>query len=97
MSKDGPESFPPAGASPEAPPEPRGPASPPPGVTLREQVIEVINDVLADPCAERGWARRQLRELLAAYPHEPERALLAHLITTREQTAPIEKNDQPAP
>ena len=87
MSKDEPEFFPPAGAGPEASPEPGRPASPQRGVTLHEQVMEVINDVLADPCPERGWAQRQLRELLAAHPDEPERALLEHLIITRRRTA----------
>ena len=73
------------------------PASPPREVTLHEQVMEVINDVLADPCPERGWAQRQLRELLSAHPDEPERALLEHLIITRQRTAAAKNEDRPAP
>ena len=68
-------------------------AAPPRGVTLREQVIAVINDVLADPCPEREWAKNQLRQLLAAHPDEPERALLKHLIITRKRTASVEDED----
>jgi hypothetical protein len=66
-------------------------------MTLREQVMEVIHDVLADPSLEREWAKNQLRELLAAYPDEPERALLKHLIITRKRTATGEDEDRPAP
>ena len=95
MSKDESESIPMTGTSPESPPEPEGPAPPSRDATLRGQVIEVINDVLADPDAERGWAKRQMRELLALYPDEPERALLAHLIITRQRTAAIENEDRP--
>jgi hypothetical protein len=87
MSKDEPESLPPAGAAPGSSPEPAGPASPRPDATLREQVIGVIHDILADTCPEGAWARRQLQELLAAHPGEPERALLEHLILTRRRTA----------
>lgn len=94
MSKDGPESFPPAGpGGPEPSPEPGGPDPSLRDVTLREQVMEIINYVLADPSPEREWARHQLRELLAEYPDEPERALLEHLIIIRELAAPLEDED----
>lgn len=66
-------------------------------VILREQVMEVINDVLADSCPEREWARNQLRELLAAHPEDPERALLEHLIIIRQLTADCEEETLPAP
>jgi hypothetical protein len=66
-------------------------------VTLREQVIAVINDVLDDPCPEREWAKNQLRQLLAVHPDEPERALLKHLIITRKRTALVEDEDEQAP
>ena len=69
------------------------PATPPRVVTLREQVIAVIHDVLDDPCPEREWAKNQLRQLLAAHPDEPERALLKHLIITRRRTASVEDED----
>lgn len=90
IPKNGPGSPPPTGTSTE-------PAASPRDETLRGQVIEVINDVLADPCPERLWARRQLQELLAAHPEEPERVLLEHLIITRKRTAAARKYDQPAP
>ena len=62
------------------------------GLTLRRQVTELIEDVLNDPDPDRGWARDQLRKLLAAYPENPERALLEHLIATRNQTDFVEEN-----
>jgi len=96
-SKAEPESFSPAGSGPEPSPEQVVPATPPRGVTLREQVIAVINDVLDDPCPEREWAKNQLRQLLAVHPDEPERALLKHLIITRKRTALVEDEDEQAP
>lgn len=51
-----------------------GPDSPPhdvEGMTLRCQVMELINDILTDTAPERECARTQLRDLLAAHPHEP--------------------------
>lgn len=66
-------------------------------MSLRDQVLDVINHVLSDPCPEREWARNQLRELLAAYPDDPERVLLEHLIATRELTADFEDEELPSP
>jgi EAL domain-containing protein (putative c-di-GMP-specific phosphodiesterase class I) len=66
-------------------------------MTLRRQVMEVINHVLTDPDPEREWARTQLRELLAAHPGEPERALLEHLIATRSLTGAAEDETAPHP
>lgn len=87
-------SLPAAGA--EQVPDPGGSAMQPPqdvdGLTLRRQVTELIEDVLNDPDPDRGWARDQLRKLLAAYPENPERALLEHLIATRNQTDFVEEN-----
>lgn len=82
MSTD--ESSLPAASGAEPSPAPGGDDSPPQdvdGLTLRGQVLELINDVLTDPDPEGEWARAQLRNLLAANPDEPERALLQHLIT----------------
>lgn len=82
MSTD--DSSLPAASGAEPSPEPGGHDSPPQdvdGPTLRRQVLELINDVLTDPDPEGEWARTQLRDLLAANPGEPERALLQHLIT----------------
>ena len=72
-------------------PGPGGPDSPSQyreELTLRWQVMEMINDVLADSDPESEWARTQLRELLASHPDEPERALLEHLIATRTMKDP---------
>lgn len=71
----------------------RGAGSIAKGCEPREQVMEIINYVLADPSPEWEWARHQLRELLAEYPDEPERALLEHLIIIRELAAPLEDED----
>lgn len=89
MSRD--EPFPPAVAGADQEPEPGGPDSPPQvvdGMTLRRQVLELINDVLTDTAPEGEWARTQLRDLQAANPDEPERALLQHLmaVTTADLT-----------
>lgn len=98
MSKD--ESSPPAGTGAEQSPEPGGTDSPPQdvdGMTLRRQVLELINDVLTDTAPEGEWARTQLRDLLAANPDEPERALLQHLITvtTADHTEPPAESPTP--
>ncbi|MBT2555482.1 EAL domain-containing protein [Arthrobacter sp. ISL-5] len=90
MTKDEPESFLPAHTGAEPSPDPGGPAAPRGDMTLREQVFDVINDVLDDTCPEREWAKNQLRELLAAHPDDPERALLEHLIITRKLTEAVE-------
>lgn len=77
---------------------PGGPGTPPQDgaeTTLRQQVMEVINDVLTSSDPESEWARVQLRELLVSHPDEPERALLEHLIASRTMTDPPE--DIPAP
>ncbi|SEP85432.1 EAL domain-containing protein [Arthrobacter sp. OV608] len=53
-------------------------------ISLRSQVMELIDDVLSDPDPAGEWARVQLRKLLASYPDNPERAFLEHLIGTRK-------------
>lgn len=57
------------------------------GTSLRDQVVELINDVLTDSDPEGEWAREQLRKHLASHPDNPERALLEHLLGTRKRGA----------
>lgn len=52
---------------------------------LRQQVVEIIDAVLADTDPRGEWARTQLRDLIAARPVDPEGALLEHLIATRNR------------
>ncbi|MCP8998136.1 EAL domain-containing protein [Pseudarthrobacter sp. RMG13] len=56
----------------------------------------MINDVLTDPDPEGEWARSQLRNHLASHPDEPERALLEHLMGTRELSGPKHRLAAPA-
>ena len=86
----------PAEAGAEPSPDPGGSVAPRQAGSLRAQVLEVINHVLADPCPEREWARNQLRELLAQYPDDPERALLEHLLATRKLIGDYGVDDVPA-
>lgn len=75
----------------EPSPEPGGADSPPHDVeatTLRRQVLELINDILTDTAPEGEWARIQLRDLLDAYPGEPRRALLQHLMAVTTMDLP---------
>jgi EAL domain-containing protein (putative c-di-GMP-specific phosphodiesterase class I) len=89
MSRD--EFSIPPGAVPEDAPvstEPEPSARAEATTTLHQQVLEIIDAVLADTEAEGEWARTQLRHFLEAHPGDPERALLEHLIATRTRTAP---------
>lgn len=52
---------------------------------LRQQVVEIIDVVLADTDPGGEWARTQLRDLIQAHPDDPEGALLEHLIATRNR------------
>lgn len=75
---------------------PGGPALPQQAAkdgSLRDQVMELINDVLTDPDPKAEWARVQLRKHLASHPDNPERAFLEHLAGTRKQGA----RQQPRP
>lgn len=78
-------------------PGPGGPGLPPQAAnaTLRRQVLELINDVLTDPDPNGEWARCQLRKQLAAYPDDPERALLEHLMGTRRLASPQDSLSAP--
>ncbi|MFP5368550.1 MAG: EAL domain-containing protein [Actinomycetes bacterium] len=66
-------------------------------MTLRGQVLELINDILTDPAPEGEWARRQLRDLLAAHPDEPERALLQHLMAVTAAGPAVSPADPTTP
>lgn len=57
-------------------------------VTMRQQVMDIIESILGDAEPRSEGARKRLRELLEARPDEPERALLEHLIETRKPPAP---------
>lgn len=85
MSRD--ESSFPSGTGAGDVPGPGGPKLPlqaAEGITLRAQVLELINDVLGDtePGGEPG--RLHLRDQLAAHPNDPAKAFLEHLIWTRK-------------
>lgn len=56
------------------------------GMSLRQQVLKIIDAALADTDPQGEWARTQLRDLIAARPDDPEGALLEHLIATRNRT-----------
>ncbi|MBT2538434.1 EAL domain-containing protein [Arthrobacter sp. ISL-69] len=65
------------------------------GMSLRQQVLELIGVALADTDAQSEWARKQLRDLLEARPDDPEGVLLEHLIATRNHTS--SQADKPVP
>ena len=70
-------------------------------MSLRQQVLGIIDVALAGTDADGEWARKQLRDLLQARPDDPEGALLEHLIATRLQTtspadAPVPPEPDPA-
>lgn len=51
---------------------------------IRAQAAGIIDSVLADQAAGAGAVGDRLRALVAAYPGQPERALLEHLMETRQ-------------
>lgn len=51
-------------------------------ITVRWQAQEIIDVLLAESDPESDWTRSKLRELVAAHPDHPERALLQHLTAT---------------
>lgn len=62
---------------------------------LRLQVLEIIDDVLADSSPAPEAVRERLRQHIAAHPGHPEEALLAHLSSLRsEQPAQEDEPDQ---
>ncbi|MDQ0680578.1 hypothetical protein QFZ30_003960 [Arthrobacter pascens] len=50
------------------------------------QAQEIIDSILDDPAPGLAEVQYRLREYVAAYPGFPERALLAHLMETSEDT-----------
>lgn len=58
---------------------------------MREQVLDIIESILADPEPRSEVARGKLRELLEARPEDPEGVLLEHLINTRSTPSPATK------
>ncbi|MBT8159210.1 MULTISPECIES: EAL domain-containing protein [Arthrobacter] len=52
---------------------------------LRSQVLEIIDEVLADSSETSEEVREQLRKHLEAHPGRPEIALLEHLASLKEQ------------
>jgi hypothetical protein len=52
------------------------------GTPLQGQAYDIIASIFDDPCPELDEVKHRLQRCLAAYPHAPERALLAHLMET---------------
>ncbi|MBT2585149.1 EAL domain-containing protein [Arthrobacter sp. ISL-95] len=81
MAQDSGSSTPESGSS------PKGDAAESPAgedMTMREQVLDIIESILADSDARSEGVRNNLRALLDARPDDPERALLEHLLETRK-------------
>jgi len=57
-------------------------------VTMRAQVLDIIESILEDAEPRSEGARNKLRELLDARPDDPEGALLKHLLLTRKTSQP---------
>ncbi|MFJ4286205.1 EAL domain-containing protein [Paenarthrobacter nicotinovorans] len=57
-------------------------------MTMRAQVLDIIESILEDAEPRSEGARNRLRELLEARPDDPEGALLQHLLLTRKATQP---------
>lgn len=63
-------------------------------ITVRWQAQEIIDVLLAESDPESEWTRAKLRELVAAHPDNPERALLQHLtVTTAVTNSEVEAAD----
>lgn len=52
-------------------------------MTLHEQVMDIIEFILADAEPRSGGTRNRLQDLVAARPDDPEGALLEHLLETQ--------------
>ncbi|PRB38918.1 EAL domain-containing protein [Arthrobacter sp. MYb23] len=81
MAQDAGSSIPESGNSPEDDAV-ASPASE--EMTMREQVLDIIESILADSDARSEGVRNNLRALLEARPDNPERVLLEHLLETRK-------------
>jgi EAL domain-containing protein (putative c-di-GMP-specific phosphodiesterase class I) len=55
-------------------------------ITVRWQAQEIIDVLLAESDPQSEWTRARLRDLVVAYPDDPERALLEHLTVTTALT-----------
>ena len=68
---------------------------------LRSQVLEIIEEVLADSSETSEEVREQLRKHLEAHPGRPESALLEHLASLKEQESgmvvPEPDSEEPEP
>ncbi|MCX2747037.1 EAL domain-containing protein [Arthrobacter sp. MI7-26] len=64
---------------------------------LRSQVLEIIDEVLADSSQATDAVREQLRRHVAAHPGHPEEALLEHLSSLRTQQPGLGVQDTAAP
>ncbi len=64
---------------------------------LRSQVLEIIDEVLADSSQATDAVREQLRRHVAAHPGRPEEALLEHLSSLRTQQPGTSVPDTTAP
>jgi len=53
-------------------------------MTMREQVMDIIDAILADSDPKSEGPRNKLRQLIEARPDDPEGALLEHLLETRK-------------
>ncbi|MFJ6453116.1 EAL domain-containing protein [Paenarthrobacter sp. NPDC091669] len=82
LSQDGANASPPAETSPPVV------TSPPAMATMREQVNDIIESILADTEPRSEAARIRLGALLEAHPEDPQRALLEHLLETRKEASP---------
>jgi EAL domain-containing protein (putative c-di-GMP-specific phosphodiesterase class I) len=68
-------------------------------LTMREQVKDIIESILADSEPRSERARNKLRALIESRPEDPEGALLEHLLETRKETAaaaPVPVQREPA-
>jgi EAL domain-containing protein (putative c-di-GMP-specific phosphodiesterase class I) len=63
---------------------------------IRTQAGDIIDAVLADQASGGNPVTDRLRALLAAYPGQPERALLEHLMETRELAGNAAPGGRPA-
>jgi len=81
MAQDAGSSQPESGSSPKD-----DAVEPQPGedMTMREQVLDIIESILADSDSRSESVRNNLRALLEARPDDPERVLLEHLLETRK-------------
>ncbi|MEV7605839.1 EAL domain-containing protein [Paenarthrobacter sp. NPDC089322] len=80
-------SIPPGGGAEHLPGD--GVAAPPLAgdPTMREQVVDIIDSILADTDPRSEDARTKLRQLVEARPDDPEAVLLEHLLETRKAAA----------